>query len=98
MQVSKLHLATTGALGIGCKTCARLITASVGEPWEDWEHVCPAIPHSARLVALGASDTRSSRFARTAMRELWLVTLACGCALPPPLIGHDSMLILDHCL
>ena len=90
-----LHLAKTSALGIDPEENARLITASVGEPWEDWEHVlsCP----TARLVALSASDSRSFRFARTAMRVLWLVTLASGCARWRRLIGGETVLILDHC-
>lgn len=41
MGAFTLHLGKTSALGIDPGEDARLITASVGEPWEDWEAVLP---------------------------------------------------------
>jgi hypothetical protein len=62
-----LHLAKTSGLGIDPEENARSITASVGEPWADWGQVLSC--HSASQAALSASDTRSSRFARSSDRH-----------------------------
>lgn len=62
---SSLHVVKTGALGIDPERCARLITASVGEPWEDLEP-CAAIPQAWRR---SESDWQSFRSARSRIAE-----------------------------
>jgi hypothetical protein len=58
---------------------------------------CPAIPQAWWPLAHLIRDPFALPAARTAMLELWLVTLARGCAYPRRLIGCEMLLILDHC-
>ena len=72
---SSLYVVKTSALGIDPGRWARLITASVGEPWEDLEPCLPVRRPGAVASLIGDSFALPG----PASQSLWLVS---GCARP----------------